>query len=261
MISTGKIVSMIVSILICAVAVVIPSLLIKKRSSKIETGLLGALSYGFVAYVWQYIFFIFFSVLIMGVLKNAGVLMQLIMTFAATALTVLSLFWGIYLTNQKQRSIYRSAAVGIGFSFGKMAIELIYSNAYRLYFSVQINTGVFKADPEIKQSIITTKSATVYLDTYRCLLMFLVIFALALIMGHLYLQKNVKKMSILAGVIYEAITLLNLMIGSLLPGVAATIVQIIFLTVVGSMAGVILWHWFRSGKVEVNPVAILQEER
>ncbi len=261
MISAGKMAAMILSILICVAVVVIPSFMIKKRSSKIETGLLGALSYGFLGYVWQYIFFIFFSVFVMGALKSAGVFMQLFMTVVSTALTVLSLFWGIYLTNQKQRSIYRSAAVGIGFSFGKMAIELIYSNVYRLYFAFQINAGGYQADPEIKESILATNTATLYLDTYRCVLMFLVVFALALIMGHLYLQENVKKMSILAAILYESVTLINLIIGSVLKGTAGTVVQVVFLTAVGGAAGIILWHWFNTNKVVLNPLAIVKKEK
>ncbi len=261
MISIAKIVSMILCVLICVVVVVIPSLVIKKRSSKIETGLLGALSYGFLGYIWQYVFFIFFAAFVMGSLANTGVFLQIIMTLVSTALTVLSLFWGIYLTNQKQRSIYRSAAVGIGFGFGKMAIELIFSNVYRLYLVGKINRGISTVDIKMKESLQATKITTLYLDTYRCVLMFLVVFALALIMGHLYLQENVMKMSILAAILYEVITLLNLIIESLVKGIAGNVVQLIFLTVVGAAAGIILWHWFQTNKVVLNPMEILKKEQ
>nr|MBP3598803.1 hypothetical protein [Eubacterium sp.] len=261
MISMGKIISMIFCVVICVAVIAIPSLMIKKRSSKLETGLLGALCYGFLGYVWQYIFFIFFATFVMGTLKNTGVFLQILMTLASTALTILSLFWGIYLTNQKQRSLYRSAAIGIGFSCGKMAIELIYSNLYRVYFAFQINGGTFQADPEIKASILSTSTTTIYLDTYRCVLMFFVVFALALIMGHLYLKEDVKKMSILAGILYEVVTLVNLLLGSVIPGIAGTIVQLVFLTAVGAAAAMILWNWFRTGKVVLNPLEIMRKEK
>ncbi len=256
MISVAKMVSMIICILLCVVMVAVPSWMIKQRSRKIETGLLGALGYGFVGYVWYYIFYIFIGVFLMAKAGTTGVLVQIFMTLISTSLTVLSLFWGIYLTNQKQHSIYRSAAVGIGFAFGKMAIELIYDNLYKFYFSLQINSGTFQADSSIRKAIEGTSTSTMYLDVYRCFLMFLLVFALALIMGHLYLQENVKKMAILAAILYETVTIINVFVTSVLPGAAASIAQFLFLTLVGVASGTILLHWFKTNKVVLNPLEI-----
>ena len=121
---------MIVCPLIALVVLGIAYYKIHKRSSKLETGLPGALGYGFLGYLWQYLIFSFLAMYLMalvfkGVSGIGKVGVSFGLTFLSTAFTIAALYWGIYLTNEKKRSLYRSAVVGIGFSLGKVAIELV----------------------------------------------------------------------------------------------------------------------------------------
>ncbi len=260
MVSTMKIVIMILCVLVCAGVMAAPCFLIHRRSSKLETGLVGALCYGFLGYIWFYIFYMFCGALVVRMIPRASVwlgLYEFFLTLLTTALTVLSLFWGIYLTNQKQRSIYRSAAVGIGFSLGKTAIDLFYPYLYSLYFSFQINRGTFAANPAIKDSILKTSTSSLLMGSYKCILMFAFLFYLALIMGDLYLKKDTKRMAVTAAVLYEAVTLLNVVLQWILPGLAASIIFVVLLSVLAAGCVVVLRHWFASGEVVINPLDIL----
>ena len=191
MVSTITMLVMAICVLVSVAVPVIPLFMIRKRSSKIETGLSGELARGG------------------GAFQTA--VMNILLTFVSTAFTALSLYWGIYLTNQKQISLYRSAAVGIGFSLGKIAIDLVYPYVYSMYFAFQINAGTFQADEDMRLSILNTSIGSLLTGTYKCLLMFVIIFAITLIMGHYYIEKNRKMtwLSVIAS--YEVIMLINIL--------------------------------------------------
>lgn len=264
MVSLAKLVVMAVCVLICIVAIAIPTYLIKCRSSKIETGLSGAIGYGFLGYIWQYVFLMFAVVLVSRFLisgKNVA-LLQFLLTFVTTAWTAVSLYWGIYLTNQRQISIYRSAAVGIGFSLGKMGIDLIYPYATSFYFSLQINAGTFHGEEALRYSILETSIPSLFAGTYKCLLMFVMIFAIALIMGHYYIagKKQMAWLSVLG--IYEVIMLINMGLQFTVGRLSQTANDIAFMivfTVVAALAVLVLYHWLRTDEVEWNPQKLLQK--
>lgn len=267
MVSLVKLGAMVVCVLICIVAIAIPTYLIKCRSSKIETGLSGAIGYGFLGYIWQYVFLMFAVVLvsrffISGNKEPNVALMQFLLTFVTTACTAVSLYWGIYLTNQKQISIYRSAAVGIGFSLGKMGIDLIYPYATSFYFSLQINAGTFHGEEALRYSILETTVPSLFAGTYKCLLMFVIIFAIALIMGHYYIagKKQMAWLSVLG--IYEVIMLINMGLQFTFGRLSQTANDIAFMivfTVVAVLAVLVLYHWLRTDEVEWNPQKLLQK--
>lgn len=262
-----NIVIMVVCVLVCIAALAVPYIMIKRRSSKLETGLPGAIGYGFLGYVWQYVIYMFLGYLTgyfflkMGVWNEiTGILLRVVLTLVSTLCTAVSLYWGIYLTNQKQISIYRSAAVGIGFSLGKMGIDLIFPYVSSVYFSFQINNGTFAADSNIETSILASTPGSLIIGTYKCLLMFVIIFAIALIMGKYYIEKNRRMVWLSVLCIYEVTMLLNFILMQV-PGVFSDIAFIIVFTVIAAAAGLVLWNWFKTDEVEVNPIAVFRKLR
>lgn len=269
MVSMTTIVMMAFCVLVSIAALAIPFMKIRKRSSKIEAGLTGALCYGFLGYIWQYVFFLFAGVFLakLPVTDNERIremILSILLTFVNTALTALSLYWGIYLTNQKQLSLYRSAAVGIGFSLGKIGIDLIYPYITSIYFSFQINQGTFqvvdKTMEGIRKSILETTVGSLLSGTYKCMLMFAIIFAAALIMGYYYIQKNNKMAWLSVLCIYETVTLVNVIFQVFCggPEVVREAASMAALTVIAAAGGIVLYHWFRHDEVEVNPLAVIR---
>lgn len=260
---------MIACVLVGIAALAVPYVMIRRRSSNLETGLPGAIGYGFLGYIWQYIIYMFLGLFLMRMPfllsvseALAGILVKLLLTLITTGCTAASLYWGIYLTNQKQISIYRSAAVGIGYSLGKMGMDLFYPYLYSVYFSLQINNGTFHADEALKNSILNTTAGELVSGTYKCILMFVIIFAITLVMGKYYIEKNRKMawISVLAS--YEAVMLLNVILGYVFGGgMIFDIAFMIVFTVVAAAGGLILYHWFKTGEVEENPVVIVNRMR
>lgn len=242
-------------------------LLLKGRSSKIESGLSGAVGYGVLGYVWQYVFYLFIGSFLMsapiagdGMVK--AVLIEFLLTLVSTGCTAASLYWGIYLTNQKQISLYRSAAVGIGFSLGKIGIELVYPYVYSLYLSIQMNAGTCQANEFIQESILNTTVGSLITGLYKCLLMFVIIFGIALIMGKYYVQDNKKMTWIFVIAVYEAIMIINIVLRYLFrrTELGTDIALMVVLTLIAAAAGVILRHWFRHDEVEINPLTVIRRE-
>ncbi len=252
MVSIGKIILMMVCVVFSIATMAIPYFMIKRRSSKLETGLLGALCYGFLGYIWQYLIYMFCGFAVakgMMAIQAPQIVVQLVITLVTTILTILSLIWGIYLTNQRQRSIYRSATIGIGFSAGKTGIDLIYSYCYSIFFAFQINNGTYGAGEELKQSIISSTPGSILLGTYKCFLMFLIIFALSLVMGRLYLDGKMVKMCVVSLGIYETIMIVNVLFGLIPNAIVSEVLLLLFLTGVAVVAAGILYRWFQSEKV------------
>lgn len=267
MVSTVTIVMMAVCVLISITALVIPFMMIRKRSSKIEAGIIGALGYGILGYIWQYVFYMFAGLFVARLSVPGGervreVVISVLLTFVSTALTALSLYWGIYLTNQKQLSLYRSAAVGIGFSLGKIGIDLIYPYIASMYYAIQINRGTCQAPEVVQKVILETTVGSLLSGMYKCLVMFAIIFAIALIMGHYHIQKD-KKMTWLSVIcIYEAVMLINVVLLQIFrdgweAGQDAAIM--VALTVVAAAGVLILYNWLRYGEVEINPLVVLRK--
>lgn len=255
---------MIVCSIISIVALVIPILIIRKRSSKIETGLAGALGYGFLGYIWQYIIYMFVGLFATRLSIGSNqtltiIVVNILLAMISTACTAVSLYWGIYLTNQKQLSLYRSAAVGIGFSLGKIGIDLIYPYLYSFYLALQINAGTFQADEGLKWSICNTTVSSMIFGTYKCLLMFVIIFAIATIMGHYYIQKNYKRTWLSVICIYMTVMILNLIVRAIFRGaLVREIALMIVFTVIAVGGAVVLWNWFKNDEVEVNLLKIMR---
>lgn len=264
MISTFTMAMMVVCILVGVAVPFFCILFLKGRSSKIETGLAGAVGYGMLGYVWQYVFYVFIGAFlakmpIPGSLTVRFVILQFLLTLVSTGCTAASLYWGIYLTNQKQLSLYRSAAVGIGFSLGKLGIELVYPYAYKFYLSLQMNAGTCRADEQIQQWVADTTAGSLISGWYTCFVMFIIVFGIALVMGKYYVQDRKKMSWVFVIVVYEAIMIMNLALGYLFRSteLGMDIALTVVLTLIAAASGVILWHWFRHDEVVVNPLDII----
>lgn len=257
-----------VMMVVCVLAgIAVPAFfifLVKKRSSKIEAGLSGAIGYGFLGYIWQYLFLTVLTVFairlpVPGSEAFRVIVINFLLTFVSTGCVALSLYWGIYLTNQKQLSLYRSAAVGIGFSLGKIGIDLVYSYLYKLYLAIQISNGA-EVDEMVLQFMGGTTVGALVLGTYKCLLMLVIVFATALIMGNYYIQKNRKMAWISVFVIYEAVMLAGFLVRYLTGGgeLWYNVAFIVVFTAIAAAGGLVLYHWLRTGEVENDPRVCLR---
>ena len=224
--------------------------------------MLGALGYGFAGYIWQYLFYMFLGAFVLGAFMKApqsaflSAVSSFVLTLISSVFAVLSIYWGIYLTNQKQISIYRSATVGLGFALGKTAVDLIYSYGYSIFAALQINQGTFRGEESLKESILNTSAGSLIAGTYKCFLMLIIVFAIALVMGKYYTSKN-RAMTWISGLImYEAVTLLNVIVRGILPGDTGNVIFMVLLTVLAAGAAGILRHWFKTGEVWINPLKV-----
>lgn len=260
MVSTFNMVLMLVCVVAGVAAAAVPYLMISRRTSALETGLPGAVGYGVLGYVWQYVLYIFGGGMFLYRLpfwKSMNgtarmILLNILLTILTTLCTVAALYWGIYLTNQKKISIYRSATVGIGFGLGKIGLDLIYPYCHSFYLALQINAGTYKGDEKLKSSILSSTSASLVTGTYKCILMLLIVMDIALVMGHYYISEKKKMAWAYPLVVYEIIMLLNALPRLIFASreLLAEIVVIVIYTILAAAAGVDLYRWFKTGQIE-----------
>lgn len=259
MVSTFNMVLMLVCVVVGIAAAAIPYLMISRRSSALETGLPGAIGYGVLGYVWQYVLYMFGGVFIarlpfLGSINETAqvIVLNVLLTILTTLCTVAALYWGIYLTNQKKISIYRSATVGIGFGLGRIGLDLIYPYCYSFYLALQINGGTYSGDANLKSSILSSTSVSLVTGTYKCVLMLVIVLDIALVMGNYYISGNKKMAWIYPLVMYEAVMLFNALprIVFASRGMVAEIVVIVIYTIVAAAAGVDIYRWFKTKKIE-----------
>lgn len=268
MVSMLNIVTMGVCIAVILIAVGVPLYLVRQKSSRIETGFMGAVGYGLLGYIWYYLFVIFIT-------SYLGILFKIeaapseevfgrvaainsIMAVVSSALVALSLFWGIYLTNQKQISLYRSAAVGIGFSIGKVLIDPVYPYLLAIYHAIQINQGTYKGDVAVKYSLVHRNFSSLVLDTCDGLFMYIIYFALALIMGYFYVNKKGKRAWVTVFGIHVVIMAVNVALSFLFKG-GSKIATMISVALFASAGGFVLYCWFRYGEAGLERLPGIRE--
>ena len=142
MVSTGQMMGYVMAILLPLIAVLIPFYILWKQSSKVERGMLGAIGYGIMGYFWQEIIYSFLGLLALTKMRDVlnatggnAVVVAFVEALAGSVFVAAGLYWGVYLTNTKQRSLYRSTTVGLGFGLG--AALLTYG--FQLYYAIRIN--------------------------------------------------------------------------------------------------------------------------
>lgn len=196
MVSVGQMTGLALAILLPIVVALIPYYLIYKHSSKIESGMMGAIAYGFLGFLWQQLMYLMMVVVMTNFdwLRNTigsnYVASALVYGVLCAVFVALGMYWGVYLTNQKQRSLYRSVTIGIGFGLGSAGWNIFLPYGLSLYHAILINSGSFQGSAELKNSIVNTSVSVLYADAGKSMLMILVFMGTAMILGKFYLEGN-----------------------------------------------------------------------
>lgn len=229
MVSSGQLVGMGMAIVLCLLAVAALYIMVNRHSRKIETGMMGAVGYGALGFLWQQLIYLMAVVL----LTNQAWLRDAIGSYFAISAVVyglvcsifvaLGMYWGIYLTNQKQRSIYRSTTIGIGFGLGNIMWNILAPYGMSLYDAIRINAGTFTGNEKTKESILATASATMYLDALKCILLLVIYMGVAYIMADFYLKGKKWHAAAVPVAAQLVISLSNAFMRQYLPELAARI--------------------------------------
>lgn len=251
MVSTGQMMGYVMAILLPLIAVLIPFYILWKQSSKVERGMLGAIGYGIMGYFWQEIIYSFLGLLALtkmrDVLNTTGgnaVVVAFVEALAGSIFVAAGLYWGVYLTNTKQRSLYRSTTVGLGFGLG--AAFLTYG--FQLYYAIRINVGAFTGTDMAKASILSTSTASLYLDAVRNILVVLVYMGVAFLVGKNYLEKKRLAAWLTPIIVYVFIRFTDVILNTYAPALVAKIVYMIVLAFVAAVSVWMVRNWYQSEK-------------
>ena len=114
MVTSAQMTGLIMAIVLPLLAGAVLYYLFWKKSSKIETGMMGAAGYGILGYIWQEVIYSFLALVLFANLPwlrnitgGAALLFAAAEALVSGIFIALGLYWGIYLTNTKQRSLYR----------------------------------------------------------------------------------------------------------------------------------------------------------
>lgn len=263
MVTTAQMTGFAMAIVLPILAGAVPYYLFWKRSSKIEAGMMGAFGYGVFGYFWQEIIYGFLGTVLLsiaytnkegslaGFLNATGgseIIVAIIEALFSGVFVALGLYWGIYLTNKKQRSLYRSATVGIGFGVG----YAVFKYGFQLYYAIKINQGTFAGTDAAKASILNTSVGTLYVASYRNILMVIIFMGIALLMGNYHLEKNYASAWITPIAVYVFIRFTDVILNAYLPLVASRTIMCIILS---GLVAVCLWlivGMLKNGKVSLG---------
>lgn len=194
MVSTGQMIGMGAAIVLPLLAAAVLYFIIHKHSKKMETGMIGAASYGCLGFLWQQLFYLMAIVALNMIpwFRNVGaenyIFQVVILSLLCGVFVALGLYWGVYLTNQKQRSLFRSTTIGIGFGVGNALWNIIAPYSMSLYQSFRINAGTFQDSEQTKKSIMATSVSTMCLDSLKCVLFLVIYMGIAHLMSRYYLE-------------------------------------------------------------------------
>ncbi len=251
MVSSGQLTAMALAIVLPLAAAVLLYMIINRRSRKLETGLLGAAGYGLLGYLWQYLFYLMVIVFLSNlgwmrnILQSNFVVSALVYGLICSIFVALGMYWGTYLTNQKQKSLFRSAMIGLGFGVGNTAWNIVVPYSMSLYYSVQINAGNFAGQLDMKEKILSTSVTTMCVDAYRCILMLFIYTAVALVLGKFYLEGNRASAWGTPIIVQLLISLTNAFMQEFMPAVAARIGMLVVLTAMALYGGYLIFTRLR----------------
>lgn len=249
--TTGQMTGLIAAIVLPVLAGMIPYYIFWRQSSKIETGMLGALTYGVLGYFWEEIIYSFLGLVALtnmsGVLNSTGgnaVFVAFAEALASGLFVGIGLYWGIYLTNTKQRSLFRSAAVGIGFGIGAALLNY----GFQLYYAVRIHMGIFTGTDTARDKILSLSSASLYVAAYRNVMTVLVFMGAALLMGKFYLEKKRLISFLVPVVVWLFLRFTDVLLNTY---AQQTVAKTVYCLVVTVLAAGSLWmvrQWLRTGE-------------
>ncbi len=218
------------SAILCLVVTGIIYVLLWRKNKSIETGMLGAIGYGLTGYLWGGLLFPIVVLALIGNLTsltglkdNIYILYLLFVSIFNAFFSILANVWGIFLTNQKQHSLFRSTTVGLGYGFTNAVIV----TWLPLYEAVQINRGVVAA-PATQQSMVDILAVGVSSSAM------VVFFALtAMLLGQYVVEKDWKNTILCGLTCYGGMNLIRTCIDNLLPDTVSSYISIVFMLAVG----------------------------
>ena len=225
---------------------IIPYLILWRRSASIETGMISAICYGALGFFWAQLLLRYALMAVIGSL-NVFVTMQkefylgylLVATLISAGMAALANMWGLYLTNQKQKSMYRSATIGIGYGLANAALFTIMP----LVSATQINSGTFKGTEALKQSIISSNAIDLFLGGYKYGALVIIGMAISLVMGKYFLEGKIQKPIYICLVTYGVIYFVRGGFAKILSAGVYRIVDPIVLTIFAAAALYVVVKW------------------
>lgn len=252
MVTTGQMTGFVMAVVLPILAGAIPYYLFWKKSSKIETGMMGAIGYGILGYFWEEIIYSFLGLVALtklgGLLNATGgnaVIVAAIEALLSGIFVALGLYWGIYLTNTKQQSLYRSATVGIGFGVGYALLTY----GFQLFYAIKINRGTFSGTEGAKAAILKTSVASLCLASYRNILMVMIFMGVALLAGKYYLEKKRLTAWLVPLLAYVFIRFTDVLMNTYFSQTVARVVVSVILTGLTVACIWMLKGWMRTGEI------------
>lgn len=246
---------LILAIILPVLAGLIPYYKFWRKSSKLEGGMLGALAYGALGYFWQEIIYSFLGLVALtkmtGILNATGgnaVFVAFVEAFAGSLFVALGLYWGIYLTNTKQRSLFRSTTIGIGFGIGAALLKY----GFQLYYAVRINTGTFTGTDMSRKAILAASTSSLYVGAYRNILTVFIYMGVALLMGKFYLEKNKLSSWLVPVLAYLFMRFTDVILNTYAPELVAKSVYCVVLTVLAAGALWLTRQWMKTGEIRIG---------
>lgn len=251
MVSTGQMTALIIAIVLPILVGAIPYYIFWRKSSRIETGMLGAIGYGVLGYFWEEIIYSFLGLVALtkmtGVLNATGgnaVFVAIVEALVSGVFVALGMYWGIYLTNTKQRSLYRSATVGIGFGIGYTLLNY----GFQLYYAIKINLGTFTGDEGAKAKILATTPGSLYVSSYRNVLMVIIFMGVAFLAGKYYLEKKRLSSWLVPMLAYVLIRFTDVILNAYLSQIVARVIVCALLTVLAVASLWVIREWLRTSQ-------------
>lgn len=259
MVTTEQMLGLILAIALPMLVGLIPYYKFWQRSSKIEGGMLGALAYGTLGYFWQEIIYSFLGLFALtqmtGILNATGgnaVFVAFVEALMGSLFVAMGLYWGIYLTNTKQRSLFRSATVGIGFGVGATLLQY----GFQLYYAVKINAGTFTGTDASREAILTTPASEFYLAAYRNILIVIIYMGVALLLGKFYLEKNRLSSWLVPILAYMFMRFTDVLLHTYVSELVAKVTYCVILTVLAAGFFWMVYQWLKTGEVRIGTYEI-----
>jgi hypothetical protein len=247
MVTTGQITGMLMAMLLPTAVAAVFFTVFYRHSRKIETGMAGAFGYGFAGYLWQELIYLLAIVGLCNVETIRTVMESYYIITAGiySIFVAVGLYWGIYLTNQKQKSVYRSLTVGVGFGFGNVVWNLFAAYGMSFYYALQMKYGTFTGSAEIKESILAAPTATMYLDALKCILFLVIYVGIAFVMSKFYLAGKRPQALAAPAIIQLFISLFNTVLSRFLSKTAAQIGIYAILVLLSAVTLYVLYRWMK----------------
>lgn len=261
MVSDAQTLGLIMAALIPLTVIVLMYLWIQAYSKRVETGMIGALGYGFLGYLWQVVLYMFAYIGVAGGLKKVAffrdtyfgsILTVIILAICFGIFYAISLYWGVFLTNDKQKSLYRSATIGIGFGIGYTAWTYItaYGIPVKTVWILKFGNG--QVDAATKAKVMELSVANMYMFAINSVLMIILFVGVTLYMGDLYLKKKKLKSTLFAFVVLMLMNLFNTMLPVIFPGISATILFYLVVGLADIYAIIVLVKFMTKGVVSLK---------